>query len=123
MPLAMAFWMVVWKVFMSNGAAIVGLGIGEIGRVGRFCIGIPRFGIGLYAKNARGSLERSCVEGPGVGASSLLFSPSSESPAMEDNRLLAVSLSRCCSHRRRVLCHRRSLEGICWYGCEDTVEM
>jgi hypothetical protein len=37
----------------------------------------------LYAKNARGSLRGFCVEGPGVGASSLLFSPLSESSPME----------------------------------------
>jgi len=120
-PLAIAFWMAVWNMFMSNGAAIVGFWMGGIGKVGKFVIWVG--GIGLYAKNARGSLGRSWCDGPGVGASSLL-SPSSESPAMEDDMLLAASLSHRCSRRSRSLCRLRSLEGRCWYGpCEDTVDL
>jgi hypothetical protein len=52
MPLAMAFWIAVWKAAISNCVAIVGFGgFGGIGSVGKFviCVG----GIGLYAKNVR----------------------------------------------------------------------
>jgi hypothetical protein len=118
MPLAMAFCIAVWNAFMSNSAAIVG--IGGLFRIGSVVIGMFRSeigGNGLYAKNARGSLGRSwCEEGPGVGAS--LFSPSSESPvtedAMEDGLLRSSWLARLCSRRSCSLCRLRSLEGRCW---------
>ena len=54
-PWAIAFWMAFWNAIISNCWVIVGFGIG-FDVEGRFCIGIPRGGIGLYAKNASGSL-------------------------------------------------------------------
>jgi hypothetical protein len=107
-------------VFISNGAAIMGIG-GFVG-IGSVVIGMFKSEIGengLYAKNARGSLGRSwCEEGPGVGASlSLLFSPSSESPATEDamegGLLRSSLLARLCSLRSHSLCCLHSLDGRC----------